>query len=84
MGGDRHSKLLDHREFLLDLAKREPDLTTTEICGRLVKRGVSAGHATVWRFYDREKISFKKNPARYRAGSAGRRTGSPGATRKAA
>jgi transposase len=84
MGGDRHSKLLDHRDFLLALVKAEPDLTIPEIRGRLAKRGVIVGHATVWRFFAKEKISFKKNAARRRAGSAGRRAGPPGVTRKAA
>jgi transposase len=84
MGGARPSKLLAHREFLLALVKAEPDLTITEVRGRLAKRGVSVGHATVWRFFKREKISFKKNAARRRAGSAGRRAGPPSAARKAA
>ena len=84
MGGDRHSKLLEHRDFLLALVKAEPDLTITEIRGRLAQRSVIVGHATVWRFLAKEKISFKKNTARRRAGSAGRRAGAAGATRKAA
>ncbi|MGH8574455.1 MAG: hypothetical protein ACREX8_18055, partial [Gammaproteobacteria bacterium] len=84
MGGNRHSKLLDHRDVLLALVKAEPDLTLTEIRGRLAGRGIIAGHATVWRFFAKEQISFKKNAARHRAGSAGRRTGPAGAARKAA
>jgi len=84
MGGARPSKLLAHREFLLALVKAEPDLTITEIRGRLAKRGIVVGHATVWRFLDRENLSFKKNPARRRARPAGRRAGPPGASRKAA
>lgn len=84
MGGARPSKLLAHREFLLALVKAEPDLTITEIRGRLAKRGIVVGHATVWRFLDRENLSFKKNAARRRAGPAGRRAGPPGASRKAA
>jgi transposase len=84
MGGDRHSKLLDHRDLLLDLVKAEPDLTLTEIRGRLAKRRIIVGHATVWRFFAKEQISFKKNAARRRAGSPGRRTGPAGVARKAA
>lgn len=84
MGGDRHSKLLEHRDFLLDLVRAEPDLTLTEIRGRLAKHKVKVGHATVWRFFAREKISFKKNAARRRAGSSGRRAGTPGLAREAA
>lgn len=84
MGGDRHSKLLDHRDFLLDLVAGEPDLTLTEIRARLAQHQVIVGHATVWRFFAKEKISFKKNAARRRAGSPGRRAGPAGPTRKAA
>jgi transposase len=84
MGGDRHSKLLEHRDFLLALVKAEPDLTLTEIRGRLAKRRIIVGHATVWRFYAKAQITFKKNAARRRAGSAGRRTGSAGSARQAA
>ena len=62
MGGDRHSKLLEHRDFLLDLVRAEPDLTLTEIRGRLAQRRIIVGHARVWRFFAREKISFKKKP----------------------
>jgi transposase len=61
MGGDRHSKLLEHRDFLLDLVRAEPDLTLTEIRGRLAQRRIIVGHARVWRFFAREKISFKKS-----------------------
>jgi transposase len=84
MGGDRHSKLLEHRDFLLDLVRAEADLTLTEIRGRLAQRRIIVGHATVWRFFAREKISFKKNAARRRAGPSGRRAGPAGASRKAA
>jgi transposase len=62
MGGDRHSKLLEHRDFLLDLMRAEPDLTLTEIRSRLAQRRIIVGHARVWRFFAREKISFKKKP----------------------
>ena len=84
MGGDRHSKLLEHRDFLLDPVRAEPDLTLTEIRGRLAQRRIIVGHARVWRFFAREKISFKKNAARRRAGPSGRRAGPAGASRKAA
>lgn len=84
MGGDRQSKLLDHRDFLLDLVAGEPDLTLTEIRARLAQHKVIVGHATVWRFFAKEKISFKKNAARRRAGSPGRRPGTADAARKAA
>jgi len=62
MGGDRHSQPLEHRDFLLDLMRAEPDLTLTEIRGRLAQRRIIVGHARVWRFFAREKINFKKKP----------------------
>ncbi len=36
----------------------------------LAERGVAVGIATVWRFFERHGISFKKNRARRRAGPA--------------
>jgi len=35
----------------------------------LRKRGVPVGIGTLWRFFDRRDISFKKNRARRRAGA---------------
>ena len=34
---------------------------------------MKAGTTSIWRFFERHEITFKKNPARRRAGSAGRR-----------
>src|SRR6266436_8566778 len=59
---DRHSQPLEHRDFLLDLMRAEPDLTLTEIRGRLAQRRIIVGHARVWWFFAREKINFKKKP----------------------
>jgi transposase len=70
MGGDRNAKLGKHRQFLLDLIKAEPDLTLQEIRQRLTRRKAKVGYGTVWRFFAKEAISFKKNSARQRAGSS--------------
>jgi transposase len=84
MGGERRSKLAAHRDFLLALVAAEPDLTLTEIRARLAKRRVKVGHATVWRFFAKEKISFKKNAARRRAGPPRRCASAPELARQAA
>jgi transposase len=84
MGGDRRSKLTRQRSFLLKLIERQPDLTLAEIGQRLAKRKVHAGHATLWRFFAKEKITIKKNFARRRAGPPGRRKGPPSLTPQAA
>jgi len=69
--GHTRSKLQEHRVWLLELVRREPDLTLEEIRKRLIdERGVKVGIGSVWRFFDRHEISFKKKPARGRAGSS--------------
>jgi transposase len=72
----RTSPLEAHAQWLLDLVDREPDLTLEEIQRRLLEeQGQKAGMGSVWRFFDRHGISFKKKRAGGRAGSAGRRRG---------
>ena len=64
------SKLDPHRDWLLALVAAEPDLTLEDVRTRLAEtHGVRAAIVTVWRFFERNGISFKKKPA-------GRRTGS--------
>ena len=69
MGGSR-SPLDDHRDWLLARIAEKPDITLEELRRELAARGVSAGYGSVWRFCDREKLTFKKKPARRRAGPA--------------
>ena len=70
-GGDRRSDRIEAQAaFLLDRIERSPDVTLAELQAGLAERGVSAGIGTLWRFFDRRGISFKKNGARRRTGSA--------------
>jgi transposase len=65
------SKLDAHEAFILALVRERPDISLAEIAERLaVKQAVSACPATVWYFFDRRGISFKKNRARRRARAA--------------
>jgi transposase len=68
--GHCRSPLKQHERWLLDLVNAEPDLTLDEIGMRLasVKR-LRVGRTSIWRFYERHHITFKKNIARRRAGS---------------
>ena len=69
--GHSRSPLNKHRAWLLDLVAQEPDLTLEEIRDRLSReKRLNVGTSSVWRFYDRHEITFKKNPARGRAGSS--------------
>jgi transposase len=72
MGGDRRSRLTgEHRAWLLDRVAAAPDLTLEELREELKQqRGISVGYGTVWRFFEREEITFKKNRTRLRARAA--------------
>jgi transposase len=70
MGGKR-SPLDAHQQWLLELIAAEPDLTLEEIRDRLRARGIRVSASSVWRFYNRNDITFKKKPARRRTGPRG-------------
>ena len=68
--GHCRSPLEKHKQWLLDLVGAEPDLTREEIQLRLrAEKKQKAGIGSIWRFYDRHNITFKKNSARRRTGS---------------
>ena len=71
--GRQRSPLHRHRTWLLALVASVPDVTLAEVQSRLAERGLRAGLSALWRFFDREGISFKKNAAALRAGQARRR-----------
>jgi transposase len=68
--GQRRSALDEHAAWLLALIAAEPDLTLDEIRRRLQDRAVTVGIGSVWRFFDRQGISFKKSRARQRAAAS--------------
>jgi transposase len=70
MGGHRPNRLADERDWLLARMAEKPDLTLAALLAELEARGVVVCCDTLWRFLKREGISFKKNRARSRAGSA--------------
>jgi transposase len=65
MGGKR-SPLDGYKDWLLALIAAEPDLTLEEMRARLRGRGILVSTSMVWRFFDRQNITFKKKPARIR------------------
>ena len=71
--GHSRSPLNKHQQWLLDLIAAEPDLTLDDIRLRLSgAKKLKVGTSSIWRFYDRQEITFKKNSARRRAGAARR------------
>lgn len=64
------SKLDKHEDFILGLVEETPDISLAEIAVRLLaKRSLSAVPSTVWEFFNKRGITFKKRP-RMRANSS--------------
>jgi transposase len=70
MGGDRRSRLGSERSFIEERLGSENDMTIEELRAALRDRGVVVGYGTVWRFLSKEKITLKKNRARFGARAA--------------
>jgi transposase len=73
--GHRRQLLESHANWLLEVIEAKTDLTLEEIRTLLKKRGVRVSLWTVWSFYDRHDISFKKKRLRQRAGPRRRGSG---------
>ena len=73
MGGYRPLALAGERDWLLARIAARPDLTLRALVAELAERGIAVSYFAVWHFYEHEGISFKKKPARQRAGSPRRR-----------
>jgi transposase len=62
LGGDRRSARIEaHAALILRLVGQKSDLTLKEIRAELAKTGVSAGTGTLWRFFDRRRMTWKKS-----------------------
>jgi transposase len=66
--GHRRQLLEGQAVWLLQVIETKTDLTLEEIRSQLKKRGVRVSLWTVWSFYDRHDISFKKKRLRQRTG----------------
>ena len=85
-GGDRRSGRIEaHRDYLLGLIRRTPDVTMLEIQERLIANcGERFAVSVLWRFFDRHQITFKKNGACRGATTRGRAKSAAGMVRRAA
>jgi len=73
MGGHKPKAIIGaHRAWRLFRIK-ENDFTLRGLVAELAERGLKVAYKTVWNFVHAEKRSFKKNRARQRARSPGRR-----------
>ena len=85
-GGDLRSQRIEaFGGVILDAVAAEVDITITELADMLrQEHGASFARSTIWRFLDRQGLTFKKNRARQRAGSARRRRPQAGLVRRPA
>lgn len=62
LGGDRRSARIEaHATLILRLVDQKSDITLKEIRAELAERGISAGIGTLWRFFDRRRMTWKKS-----------------------
>ena len=72
-GGCKPYALAAHEAIVRRLLAEQPDMTLAELRATLAKRKIRVGQTSIFRFLRHIKLTFKKKPARRRAGSAGRR-----------
>lgn len=62
-GGDRRSERIEALgSTIKDAVAAQPDVTLVELQAMLAARGERFGIATLWRFFDRHGLTFKKRP----------------------
>lgn len=85
-GGDLRSQRIEsYRDVILAAVDARKDITLAELAEMLHREhGAYFAISTIWRFFDRQGVTFKKNRARERAGSAGRHRPPLGVVRRAA
>ena len=61
VGGDRKSDRIEaEADFILAQIAARPDVTISELQMKLKDRGLGVGIGSLWRFFNRRQISFKK------------------------
>ena len=73
--GGSTSPLEKYANFLLTLIEGQPDLTLDEVVSAMRKHKIPGSRTAVWRFFQRHKITFKKNVWRAPFASGFRRHG---------
>jgi transposase len=61
LGGDRRSARIEaHGAMIRSLLAQKSDITLKEIRAELAKAGVQAGLVTIWRFFQRHRLTRKR------------------------
>jgi transposase len=62
-GGDMRSGRIEaHAPLILGLVKAQGDITLVELRARLAEQGIAVAVSTLWRFFERHRITLKKRP----------------------
>ena len=62
LGGDRRSGHIEgHADCILGLVAAKPDITLAELRAALAGQAIAVGMTSLWRFFDRRKITLKKS-----------------------
>jgi transposase len=62
-GGDKRSARIEaHAPLILSLVEARGDITLAELRSALAEQGVAVAVSTIWRFFDRHRITLKKRP----------------------
>ena len=62
-GGDRRTARIDaHAAFILEAIEAKDDISLVKLQALLAERGTPVGIGTLWRFFDRHRITRKKRP----------------------
>jgi transposase len=82
VGGHRVSRVADKESLIRGWIKEQKDITLAELCDRLAEHGVMIKYPALWHQLNKWRLSFKKNSARQRARTRGRRQSTSGVERK--
>jgi transposase len=62
-GGDKRSARIEaHGPLILSLVEARRDITLVELRAALAERGIGVAVSTLWRFFERHRITLKKRP----------------------
>ena len=61
-GGDHRSwRIEGHAELILSLLDKKRDITLAELRAALAEREIAVSMSSLWRFFQRRRITFKKS-----------------------
>ena len=62
-GGDMRSGRIEaYAPLILGLVETQGDITLVELRARLAQQGIAVAVSTLWRFFERHRITLKKRP----------------------